>query len=109
MADVNGLKELPEGSIIFGDTTYNSYSREDDLIEMANIKLLAKRKSNLSRQHSQNENYILCFKRNYIETVFSSIVSRMPRHIRALAEKRFYLKVFFVILAYLLNMGLPAI
>jgi hypothetical protein len=113
MADVTGLKELPcelpEGSIIFADKAYNNYSLEDDLIEMANIKLLAKRKSNFKRQHTQSENYIHYCKRNYIETVFSSIVSRMPRYIRASTEKGFYLKVFFIILAYLLNKSLPAI
>ncbi len=41
--------------------------------------------------------------------LISSIVSRMPRHIRASTEKGFYLKVFFIILAYLLNKSLPAI
>ena len=98
-SDIEGLKELPcelpEGSILFSDKAYTSYSSEDDLLEMAKITLIPKRRNNLKRQHSGTQDYILSNIRNYIETVFSSIVSRMPRYIRARTERGFCLKVFF--------------
>ncbi len=46
---------------------------------------------------------MLCSERNKIETVFSSIVSQMPRYIRARTESGFCLKVTFFILAYLIH------
>ena len=107
-SDIGGLKELPcelpKGATLFADRAYNSYSLEDDLNEMAEIRLVPRRKDNLSRQHSPCLEYILNNTRNRIETVFSSIVSRMPRYIRAKTEKGFYLKIFFFIIAYLLSL-----
>lgn len=104
-SDISGLKELPcelpEGSVLFADKAYTSYSLEDDLLEMARIQLTPKRRSNLKRQNSGALDYVLSHSRNRIETVFSSIVSRMPRHIRAKTEKGFYLKILLFILAYL--------
>lgn len=106
-SDIAGLKELPcelpRGSTLFADRAYNSYTLEDDLQEMADIKLIPRRKNNLIRQHSQSLEFILNNTRNRIETVFSSIVSRMPRYIRARTEKGFYLKVSFFIIVYLFS------
>ena len=78
---------LPEDSLIFADAAYTSYHFEDLLSEAAGIKLLAKRRKNLKRQHSLTEEHLISIHRNSIETVFSSIVSRMPRTIRARTEK----------------------
>lgn len=106
-SDIGGLKELacelPRGSILFGDRAYNSYSLEDDLQEMAGINLIPRRRKNLSRQHSPCLEFILNKIRNRIETVFSSIVSKMPRHIRARTERGFYLKVTFFIISHLFS------
>lgn len=106
-SDITGLKELPcelpKGSILFADRAYNSYLLEDDIKEMAEITLIARRKKNLIRQHSPSLEFILNNSRNRIETVFSSIVSRMPRYIRARTERGFYLKITFFIIAYLFN------
>lgn len=108
-SDIAGLKqlpcELPEGTILFGDKAYTSYELEDDLLEMAKIFLAPKRRANLKRQHSKETNFILNNTRNRIETVFSSIISRMPRHIRARTELGFYLKVLFFILAYMFHLS----
>lgn len=42
MSDIGGLKmlpcELPKGSLLFADRAYNSYSLEDDLKQMAEIR-----------------------------------------------------------------------
>lgn len=112
MSDIAGLKELPcglpKGSILFADRAYNSYTLEDDLQEMAAIRLVPRRKSNLTRQHSPSLEFILRNTRNRIETVFSSIVSRMPRYIRARTEKGFYLKISFFIIAHLFSILLKS-
>jgi Transposase DDE domain len=109
-ADILGLKtlslNLPKNSILLGDKAYNCYELEDQLIEVEEIKLLVKRKSNQKRQNTFEENSLLK-KRNFIETVFSSIISRMPRHIHARTEKGFYLKIQFFILAYMVNLYFP--
>ena len=84
-----------------------SYQFEDDLNNLEGIKMLVKRRKNLKRQNNYNDERLLKNERNYIETVFSSIVSRMPRHIRARTEKGFYLKVLLFILAYMVNLYFP--
>ena len=110
-SDIKSLEEfslsLPKGAILFADRSYTNYELEDFLEELEDIRLLAKRKINLKRQHSQEDNFLLTTHRNYIETVFSSIVSRMPRYIRARTEKGFCLKVIFFILAYMVNLYFP--
>lgn len=110
-SDIKSLEEfsfnLPENSLLFGDAAYTGYDVEDLLKTNDNIILVPKRKKNLKRQHSQEVNFLLSCYRNSIETVFSSIVSRMPRYIRARTEKGFCLKVFFFILAYMINIYFP--
>lgn len=112
-SDVKSLKELPlelpKNSILLGDKAYTNYSFEDILLEIEGIKLLAKRRENLKRQHSPEDNFCLQMQRNYIETVFSSIISRMPRYIRARTEKGFCLKILFFILAYMVNKFFPLV
>jgi hypothetical protein len=111
--DIEGLKELPcelpVGATLLGDKAYTSYSLEEDLLEMAGITLLPKRRYNLKRQNTKTQDFILSQKRNLIETVFSSIVSKMPRHIRAKTEVGFCLKVLLFILAYLTSKALPIV
>ena len=52
---------------------------------------------------SEEENLIKKY-RNRIETVFSSITSRMPRQIKAKTEQGFCLKVLFLVLAYMMSL-----
>ena len=110
-SDIKGLQNfslnLPKDSLLFADRAYTNYEFEDFLIEFEDIELLAKRRKNLKRQHSMGKNYLISRHRNIIETVFSSIVSRMPRFIRARTEKGFCLKVFLFILAYMVNCYFP--
>jgi IS5 family transposase len=106
-SDISGLKmlpcELPKGSFLFADRAYNSYSLEDDMREMAEIILIPRRKKNSKRKHSPSLEFILNNTRNRIETVFSSITSKMPRYIRARTERGFYLKITFLIISYLFS------
>ena len=110
-SDIKSLQDfslaLPEGSLLLGDSAYTNYNFEDLLMEIEKIQLLAKRRKNLKRQHSAEKNRLLSRHRNFVETVFSSIVSRMPRYIKARTEKGFCLKVFFFILAYMINLYFP--
>jgi hypothetical protein len=68
--------ELPIGVILLGDKAYTSYSLEDDLLEMGGITLLSKRTHNLKRQNTNAQDFILSQKKNLIETVFSTQISR---------------------------------
>ena len=107
-SDISGLKllscELPEGATLFCDRAYTDYALEEDLLQMAKLHLVPKRKNKHKKQHSPSLLYLLNTVRNRIETVFSSITSRMPRYIKARTEKGFYLKVFLFIIVYLLNL-----
>ena len=111
MSDIRSLQnfslDLPKNSILMGDKAYTNYQFEDELANLDKIQLLVKRRKNLTRQNSYDDNQLLKQKRNTIETVFSSIVSRMPRNIRARTEKGFCLKVIFFILAYMFNLYFP--
>jgi IS5 family transposase len=106
-SDIAGLKmlpcELPKGSLLFADRAYNSYTLEDDLREMAEIVLIPRRKKNMTKQHSRCREFVLNNIRNRIETVFSSIVSKMPRYIRSRTERGFYLKITFFIISHLFS------
>jgi len=104
-ADISALSlfdlNMSAGSKLLGDRAYTSYSIKDMLLEIKEIHLIPKRKTCPKRQHSSEKNALIKKFRNRIETVFSSIVSRMPRQIKARCEKGFCLKVVFLILAYM--------
>lgn len=111
ISDIRALQnfslDLPKGSILMGDKAYTNYEFEDNLANLVGIRMLVKRRKNLKRQNNYNDNQILKNERNYIETVFSSIVSRMPRHVRARTEKGFCIKMVLFILAYMINLYFP--
>jgi len=111
VSDIKGFRELdldlPRGATILADKAYNDYVFEDLLQQTGGVRLLAKRRSNQKRQHSACNDRRLKAQRNAIETVFSSITSRMSRHIKARTEKGFYLKVLLFILAYMINKFFP--
>lgn len=110
-SDVKTLRDFsldyPEGAILLGDRAYTDYDFEDMLYHAQGVKLLAKRCKHHKRQHKGEDQFLISIQRNFIETVFSSIVSRMPRYVRARTEKGFCLKVFFFILAYMVNLYFP--
>ena len=110
-ADIEGLKllpcELPRGVTLIGDRAYTNYSLEDDLLEMMEIFFQPKRKQNMKRQVSGAQEYLHASKRNKIETVFSVMVSKMPRSIKARTEKGFLLKTVLFILAFLVERYSP--
>ena len=48
------------------------------------------------RKHKPIDELLLSKNRNYIETVFSSIIRKMPRYICARTEKGFCLKILLI-------------
>ena len=110
-SDVRGFRrfecDLPKGSRIYADKAYTDYLQEELLKESSDIHLIPKRKNNSKRPHSPERNFLLSMTRNRIETTFSGIVSLMPRCIRAVTQKGFYLKVFLFIFGYTINRIIP--
>jgi DDE family transposase len=110
-SDVNAFKrfecDLPQGSKIYADKAYNDYLYEDLLRDACEVQIIPKRKKNSRRMNEPFDDFLLSINRNKIETVFSSIVSLMPRCIRAVTAYGFYIKVFFFILGYTVKQLLP--
>ena len=98
---------LKEGAKILADCAYLDYDFEAKLELIEGITLLSRRKRNSKRQRSFDCNHQINLCRNRVETVFSSITSRMPRHIRARTEKGFCLKIMFFIFAYMIQKFCP--
>jgi len=98
-SDISNFRNLnlnfSKNDLILGDKAYTDYTFEDLLRESGGIQVLAKRKKRHKRQHNSAHESLLSKQRNYIETVFSCIVRRMPRYITARTEKGFCLKVMF--------------
>jgi hypothetical protein len=90
---------LPAGSYLFGDKAYNDYQFED-LLQEVNIHLVPHRKNNSRRKQTQSMAYLQKVRRKRIETVFSQIISLMPRSIHAVTAKGFLLKVYLFIVAF---------
>lgn len=105
--DSKGFKRfecyLSKGSKIYADKAYTNYFQEDLLLESSGIKLIPKRRKNLKRQNDPYDDFFLSINRNKIETVFSSIVSLMPRSVRAVTAKGFCLKIFFFVFGYMVK------
>jgi hypothetical protein len=112
ISDIKGLRQLPlnlpKGSVLIGDAAYTDYAFEDRLSVVEGIHLIPKRQKKHSRKNCAEELALLQF-RNRIETVFSSILGRMPRHLKARTEKGFVLKLFLFILAYMFNRSFPLV
>jgi IS5 family transposase len=106
-ADITAFKmmeiDLPFGSSVYGDKAYTSYPFEDELMEHANIRLVADRKKNLTRQHPGHLRYIQRVLRKRIETTFSQLTLLFPRKIHAVTSKGLILKLVIFIVAYSLK------
>jgi hypothetical protein len=94
-ADITAFKlmeiDLPLNASIFGDKAYTQYSLEDDLQEFEKIRLIADRKTNAKRQHSNCIQYLQGILRKRIETTFSQLTSMLPRKIHVVTKNGFSL------------------
>lgn len=97
------LGTLPRGSTIIGDKAYTSKPYEEELLLAKDIFLLAERRSNSKR--GQSMIYYLYGKklRKRIETAFSKLTSWLPRHIHAVTNRGFVLKLMMLITAFFLS------
>lgn len=90
---------VPEGSSVHGDKAYNVYTVEDELKERK-IDLMPIRKKNSTRKRDSLFEAGIKYTRKKIESVFSVIEQKFPRHIHAVTHRGFELKVILFVLAY---------
>ena len=91
---------LPENSYVHGDKAYNVYEVEDQLCEEKKINFMPIRKKNSKRNYefvfAQGIRYI----RKKIESTFSCILQWFPKHIHAVTNTGFELKILLFIITY---------
>lgn len=90
--------DIPAGSTIFADKSYNLYWLED-LLKEAGIELLPMRKKNSKRALPPWMTYLQHVYRKAVETAGSLINQRLPFHIHAVTAACFELKVTLFVLA----------
>lgn len=104
--DIDGMKNmffnLPEGSIIYGDSAYTDYNYEENCLEAENIKMMIARKSNSKRKHQPWQDYLISVSRKRIETMFSQISVMFPKRIHAVTVNGFLLKLVLFIFVFTL-------
>jgi hypothetical protein len=105
--DIDGMKNmnfnLPQESILYGDSAYTDYNYEQICMDAENIKLMIARKSNSRKPHEPWENFIITDSRKRIETTFSQISSMFPKRIHAVTFDGFLMKVVLFIFVFTLN------
>src|SRR4030066_733024 len=99
--DIDGMKNmffnLPQGSILYGDSAYTDYKYEEDCLEAENIKMMIARKSNSKRKHQPWQDFLISASRKRIETMFSQISVMFPKRIHAVTVDGFLLKLILFI------------
>lgn len=110
IADITAFRlmeiDLPQGSAIYGDKAYTQYSLEDSLQEFEQIKLIADRKTNATRQHSGCVQYLQSILRKRIETTFSQLTNMFPRKIHAVTKQGFLLKLVVFVVSFSIEQAL---
>jgi hypothetical protein len=105
--DIDGMKNmffnLPEGSILYGDSAYTDYHYEEDCLEGENIQMMIARKCNSKRKHQPWQEYLISASRKRIETTFSQISVMFPKRIHAVTVDGFLLKLVLFIFVFTLN------
>jgi hypothetical protein len=103
VSDLKGFKSLPldlsAGATIHGDRAYTDYQEEDLLREAGDIVLQSQRKGNAKRKLAPWLEYLGRPIRQRVETTFSQLEALLPRHIHAVTDRGFVLKVICFLLA----------
>lgn len=94
------LGAVPKGSTVFGDKAYTSLPYEHELLFGRDILLVAERRSNSTRGQSLIYHRYGKKIRKTIETAFSKMVSWLPRHIHAVTNQGFILKLMMLMAAF---------
>ena len=92
--------ELPIGSKLHADKVYTDYKLEDGLRDVAQIQLIAARKSNSKRPHTKEMVAKTRKIRKRIESTFSEIVSLFGRKLHAVTAAGFQIKMLLSLLGY---------
>jgi hypothetical protein len=102
-ADLNGLKglplDLPAGAKVHGDRAYTDYLEEDLLLEAGGIILQSQRKANAKRRMAPWVEALARPVRQRVESTFSQVEALLPRHIHAVTDRGFVLKLLCFLLA----------
>ena len=105
--DMDGMRNmffnLPENSIVYGDSAYTDYYNEQVCSEAADINLMIARKSNTKLPHEPWQNFLISDSRKRIETTFSQISSMLPKRIHAVTVDGFLMKVILFIFVFTIN------
>ena len=97
------LRLAPE-SVVYADCAYTSFITEDDAFASEAIRLAPERSATVkTRKDSPWVCYLKEQKRKGIETTFSQIKARMPRHIHATTANGFFLKTALFLISYTLD------
>jgi hypothetical protein len=103
-SDVKALSELPlqvpPESTIWADAGYTDYATEDLALEAEGIHLAVQRRKNSKRNDPPWLDFLKEHMRKGIETTFSMIKARMLRHIHAVTDQGFFIKIALFIIAY---------
>lgn len=94
------LGSLPRGSTIFGDKAYTSKDFEEDLLLTKDVLLVAERRANSKRGQSLFYHLYGRKIRKRIETAFSKMMGWLPRHLHAVTDQGFVLKIMLLITAF---------
>ena len=108
-ADITGLRamavDLPPGSVLYTDNAYTDYVLEDMFAEATGSRQVTARKQNSTRPHTPAQNFLLQHFRKGIETTFSQLTARFPKHIHAVTAAGFVLKLALFIFVHTLDQG----
>jgi hypothetical protein len=103
-SDIHAFKcfdlDLPSGSLLLADRAYTDYNEEDLLQDAAQIALQPQRKKNSKRPLPVCREFVLKPVRQHIETTFSQVTLRFPKHIHAVTAQGFVLKIICFLLAH---------
>jgi len=96
-------RNLPEGSIIYGDSAYLDYEHQDMLEEVKKIRLIAKPKSNSLRPIDLEDFVNLKYIKKFIEGAFGVISRLLPRKIHSVTAEGFEIKIMGFLVASSMN------
>jgi hypothetical protein len=95
--------DLPEDSIVYGDSAYTYYYNEEVCRETAGITLRIAGKSNSKMPHEPWQNFMITDSRKRIEITLSQISSMLPKRIHAVIVDGLLMKVIFFIFVFTIN------
>lgn len=94
--------DLPDGATLYADKAYTNYRLEDTMAEpeAGRLRLVAHRRANSKRPHPPYRTFLAETYRKRIETAFSLIAARLPKHIHAVTARGFELKAALFLIAF---------